>query len=291
MRFEAFTDSRTVLDQPAALRQRMQEEGYLFISSLVPRSDVDEVYHAIMQICREEGWADENNLAVGEPRLEGHDDWWAVYDRVQCLEKFHALAHHPRIIQVIEAIVQEPVLVHPRNIARITFPATAHYTTPPHQDYPLIQGTPDTYTVWIPLCDCPTELGGLAVLPGSHHVGLLPVHPASGPGGLSVDTSRWGDTWQAQDMQAGDALIFHSYTVHRALVNVTQRGLRVSVDYRYQGVSQPIVEDSLRPHYERLSWEQMYHGWERKEIQYYWQKFALNVAPRDFNIMKPEEYR
>ncbi|MGQ9737751.1 MAG: phytanoyl-CoA dioxygenase family protein [Armatimonadota bacterium] len=194
MRFEAFTDSRTVLDQPALLRQRMQEEGYLFISSLVPRPDVDEVYHAIMQICREEGWAVENNLAVGEPRLEGHDDWWAVYDRVQCLEKFHALAHHPSIIQVIKAIVQEPVLVHPRNIARITFPATAHYTTPPHQDYPLIQGTPDTYTVWILLCDCPTELGGLAVLPGSHHVGLLPVHPASGPGGLSVDTSRWGTT-------------------------------------------------------------------------------------------------
>ncbi|MGQ9879966.1 MAG: hypothetical protein ACUVSV_03755 [Armatimonadota bacterium] len=26
MRFEAFTDSRTVLDQPAVLRQRMQEK-------------------------------------------------------------------------------------------------------------------------------------------------------------------------------------------------------------------------------------------------------------------------
>ena len=92
-------------------------------------------------------------------------------------------------------------------------------------------------------------------------------------------------------MQAGDALIFHSYTVHRALVNVSQRRLRVSVDYRYQGVSQPIVEDSLRPHYERLSWEQVYRGWKRKDIQYYWQNLALNIVPRDFEIMRPEEYR
>jgi len=291
MRFEAFTDSRSFRNQPSALRQRMAQDGYLFISSLLPRAEVNAVYDAILRICREEGWADAENLALGEPRLEGHEGWWAVYDRVQCLEQFHALAHHPDIIRVIKAIVQEPVLVHPRNIARITFPATAHYTTPPHQDYPLIQGTPDTYTVWIPLCDCPMELGELAVLPGSHRVGLLPVHAASGPGGLSVDTSRWGDTWLAQDMQAGDALIFHSYTVHRALVNVSQRRLRVSVDYRYQGVSQPIVEDSLRPHYERLSWEQVYRGWKRKDIQYYWQNLALNIVPRDFEIMRPEEYR
>jgi ectoine hydroxylase-related dioxygenase (phytanoyl-CoA dioxygenase family) len=291
MQFKLFTDSRALLQQPYALRQRLEEEGYLFISGLLPLSDVHPVYEAIMRICREEGWADEQDLALGEPRLEGHAGWWAVYDRVQCLEEFHALAHHPYILQVIEAIVQERVLVHPRKIARITFPDTAHYTTPPHQDYPLIQGTPDTYTVWIPLSDCPIKLGGLAILPKSHKVGLLPVHRASGPGGLSVDTTRLEATWLAQDMRAGDALIFHSYTVHRALVNISQRRLRVSVDYRYQGVSKPVVEDSLRPHYERLTWEQIYRGWKRKDLQYYWQQFSLIVVPRDFRIMEPEEYR
>lgn len=289
MLFQPFVDSRVLIDHPDALRQRIQEEGHLFISGLIPEAEANAVYEAIMRICREEGWADEQNLALGEPRLEGHEDWWEVYDRVQRLEEFHALAHHSNILRVVEAIVQEPVLVHPRNIARITFPATAHYTTPPHQDYPLIQGTPDTYTVWMPLCDCPIELGGLAVLPASHKAGLLPVHRASGPGGLGVDTSRCSDSWLAQDMRAGDALIFHSYTVHRALVNVSLRRLRVSVDYRYQGASQPVVEDSLRPHYERLSWGQVYGGWKRMDIQYYWQRFALNVVPRDFGIMQPEE--
>jgi len=289
MQFQPFTPSRELISQPDVLRERMDKEGYLFISGLVPPEDARAVYEDILQICREEGWADEQGFAVGEPRLEGHEGWWEVYDRVQCLESFHALAHHPNILRVIESIVQEPVLVHPRNIARITFPATAHFTTPPHQDYVHIQGTPETYTVWIPLSDCPIELGGLAMLPGSHKAGLLPVQRASGPGGLGVDTSRWGDTWHAQDMQAGDALIFHSYTVHRALVNVSERRLRISVDYRYQGISQPIVEDGLRPHYERLSWDQIYQGWKRQDIQYYWQKYALRIVPRDLTIMQPEE--
>jgi hypothetical protein len=61
------------------------------------------------------------------------------------------------------------------------------------------------------------------------------------------------------------------------------------VDYRYQGISQPIVEDGLRPHYERLSWDQIYQGWKRQDIQYYWQKYALRIVPRDLTIMQPEE--
>ncbi len=288
MQFAPFEDSHVLLQQPEMLRQRMKDEGYLFISGLLSEADVNAVYEAIIRICREEGWVDGENLALGQPRLEGHEGWWEVYDRVQCLEEFHALAHHPRILRLIEVIVQEPVLVHPRNIARITFPSTAHYTTPPHQDYPLIQGTPNTYTVWIPLCDCPIELGGLAVLPRTHKMGLLPVHLASGPGGLSVDTDNLGATWHAQSMRAGDALIFHSYTVHRALVNVSHRRLRVSVDYRYQGISQPIVEDSLLPHYGRLSWEQVYQGWKRQDLRYYWKHLPLKVVPRNFSIMQPK---
>jgi hypothetical protein len=37
----------------------------------------------------------------------------------------------------------------------------------------------------------------------------------------------------------GDALIFPSLTVHQALPNLTQDRLRVSLDNRYQALSQP----------------------------------------------------
>jgi hypothetical protein len=285
---QPFDDAAPILGDAAALRQRMAQEGYLFIRSLVPTGAVGEVHDLIAAICQKYGWTDANGDAQGAPRLEGKEDFWEVYDEVQCLEAFHALAHHPSILKLIEALVQETVLVHPRHIARIAYPRAEFFTTPPHQDYLLIQGTPQTYTFWMPLAPCPRVLGGLAVLPGSHTIGLLPVHQAEGPGGVGITTSRLGLSWRTSEFQPGDALLFHSHTIHKALPNVSGNRLRISVDYRYQGASQPIVEDGLLPHYNRLTWEQIYQNWTRPEMQYYWQRMNVNAVPRDPALREEE---
>ena len=137
---------------------------------------------------------------------------------------------------MIKALVQEEVLVHPRNIARIVSPQSQGRTTPPHQDNIYIQGTPDTYSVWMPLMDCPIELGGLCVLEGSHRHGVLPVYKAAGPGGLAADTEGLEQAWRASGFRTGDALFFHSRAVHAAFHNQTADTFRLSIDYRYQGV-------------------------------------------------------
>ena len=48
---QPFTDSSDLLGQPAALRARMQQDGYLFMPGLLPTDTVQEVYTAIMAIC------------------------------------------------------------------------------------------------------------------------------------------------------------------------------------------------------------------------------------------------
>ncbi len=276
-----FTDSSALLGQPAALRTRMQQDGYLFLPGLLPTAAVGEVYDAIMAICKACQWVDSEGHAQGEPRLEGRPEFWEVYDRVQSLESFHALAHRPELLNLIEILVQERPFLQPRNIARISFPNAQHFTTPPHQDYVHIQGTPTVYTSWIPLCACPQELGGVAVLAGSHVHDILPVHKANGAGGLGIDTDQLALPWHTSDYEQGDVLLFHSHTVHKALPNRTPNQLRISVDYRYQGVSGAIVEDGLLPHYNRLGWEKIYAGWQRPDLQYYWRDLPLKVVPRD----------
>jgi hypothetical protein len=282
---QPFNDASDLLETPAALRSEMQTNGYLFLPGLLQPETVGEVYAEILRICQQQGWADAHGHPQGPPRLEGHDEFWEVYDPVQQLESFHALAHRPEILHVIEMLVQETPFPHPRNIARITFPQAEHFTTPPHQDHALIQGTPETYTVWMPLSDCPQELGCLTVLAGSHTRSLLPIHKASGPGGVGVDTEDLGLEWHGSDFQAGDVLIFHSHTVHKALPNRTSDRLRISVDFRYQGASQPIVEDGLLPHYGRLSWDEIYVGWSRPALQYYWRDAPLKIVERDRSLL------
>ena len=276
-----FQISNDLLAQPSALRERMASDGYLFFRGLLPAAAVGEVYNTILNICRAHDWADEAGLAKGEIRVEGAPTFWEVYDEVQKSQDFHALAHRPELMKLIADLVQETPFLHPRNISRIVFPQTEHFTTPPHQDYVHIQGTPDVYTTWIPLSDCPQELGGVAVLAGSHVHDILPVHKASGAGGLGVDTEGLDHTWHTIDYQPGDVLCFHSHTVHKGMPNRTPNRLRISVDYRYQGVSGAIVSDGLDPHYRRLTWEQIYEGWTRPELQYYWRNLPLNTVERD----------
>lgn len=286
-RYEPFFDATPLLSDADALRERMNRDGFLYIPRLADAGAVNALYRTIIELCQSAGWADAEGHAQGTPRLEGDADWWEVYDPLQKSENFHGLAHRPEILRVMDALTEEKSFPHPRNIARITFPGATHFTTPAHQDYPLIQGTPDTFTAWIPLCDCPEELGPLAMLAGSNHFGALPVHSASGPGGLTVQTDLSGCVWQGQAMNAGDALIFHSLTVHAARPNVSADTLRVSADYRYQGVSQPIVADSLEPHYGRLNWETIFAGWQEADLPYYWNRLPLKIVARDAAIMTP----
>jgi ectoine hydroxylase-related dioxygenase (phytanoyl-CoA dioxygenase family) len=282
-----FLESNDALEDPDELRARMQRDGYLFIRGLIDTAAIREVRRGILTLCRDAGWLAEGSeliegiAAPGERHVEPEPDYMVVYDRVMRLESFHALAHDPAMLAMYCDLLGEEVLVHPRDIARIIFPQNTKYTTPAHQDFIHIQGTPETFTSWIPLGDCPHELGSLSILAGSHHTGLLPTHAAYGAGGRGVDAADLGLTWVEGDFRDGDCLVFHSHCVHRALDNTNPDCLRLSVDYRYQGVSHPVVEGSLLPHFARLTWDEIYAGWCSDRYQYYWHTLPLNVVASD----------
>jgi len=86
----------------------------------------------------------------------------------------------------------------------------------------------DMLTTWLPLMDIPAQLGGLAVLPGSH------LGPPLRPRLLRADEPGWATT----DYRPGDVLVFHCLTSHAALPNHADR-LRISADFRWQAADQP----------------------------------------------------
>jgi hypothetical protein len=255
----------------------------LFFGCLLPREPVLEVRQRILEVCEQHGFLAPGSPpaeAVARPEVrwrEGDAEYMAAYDDIQRLEAFHALALRPEILGVLRRLLGEEVLAHPRNIARVMFPRNNAYRTPAHQDFVHIQGTEETYTAWIPLGDCPRELGGLEVLPGSHRRGVLPVHAAQGAGGLGVVTEGLGLEWAGGDFRCGDVLFFQSLCVHRGVNNATEDRVRLSVDYRYQGTSRPVVPASLLPHFNRLSWDEIYAGWRSRDHQYYWRAFDLQL--------------
>ena len=89
--------------------------------------------------------------------------------------------------------------------------------------------------------------------------------------------------WLTTDYEIGDTLIFPALTMHKALPNLTEDRLRVSLDNRYQRVGDPIAEHMLNPHLSSmspLSWDEVYADWDSDEFQYYWKKFDTPVLPK-----------
>ncbi len=280
-----FTDSSNIITDSDALAARAKREGYLFVKGLLPREVVTDLRQQFLEIATEAEWLKPDCAltdAIAEPEMACADPeaaYVAVLKRLYRLEALHALKHHPAIVGVFERLFGESVLVHPMVIPRNIFPQRPDLTTPSHQDFVHIQGTPNCYAVWIPLSDCPVEMGGLQIAEATHTQGVHDFRVSSGAGAMEVADPLEG-RWVGGDFEAGDVVIFHSMAVHRAAPNLTDR-LRQSVDARYQPANEPIVETSLSPYAGTGTWEEIYADWRSDELKYYWRNQNPRLAEFD----------
>ncbi len=281
----AFRASDDAVADGDELRRRMEQDGYLFVPGLLPRDVVADLRRRFQAIAAAAGWLKAGTApeqSVADPQaacVDPEPGYVSVLKQYYRLEALHAIGHHPAVIGLLERMLGEAVLPHPRLVLRNVFPQRPDYTTPAHQDFPHIQGTAETYSVWVPLGDCPLERGGLAIAEGTQHGGVVPFRVSTGAGGMEA-VDPYEGRWVAGDFAEGDAIIFHSLTVHKALPNVSDR-LRQSVDNRYQRVSEPIVAASLAPYANILTWDEIYQGWESTRLQRYWEGRFTNIAPFD----------
>ena len=286
--FADMTPSNDLLADREALRARLAEEGYLYFKELIDRDRILALRRDILEILGDRGWVAggdklDDAEAVGFPVREGDEEFFEAYDDVQRLESFHALAHDDLLLSAVKQALGESAFPHPLKVSRLVFPSEPEVSTPPHQDFLNNQGSPGLTAAWIPLGDCPMKQGTLAVLRGSHRYGVLPLEFSLGPGNRqAVVPNEMRDqlTWVTNDFGAGDVLMFGALTVHSSLHNATSR-MRISVDFRYQCEGEEASDLVLQPHFERLSWEEIYAGWESDELKYYWRDLDFPVVAYD----------
>lgn len=273
------------------LSQRLDDEGYLFFRRLQDPEKLRSLRHEILTICKTGGWLEPNTdldegIAALEARCtEGDVEYREVYHQIYRLESFHRIAHCPQVMELLAKLIDGPTLPHPQKIARLWFPQYTDHTTPIHQDFVHFQGSYETLTCWTPVGTCPIELGGLAILPGSHKINAIYDHHFSlGAGFLAIDPKDLNGHWHSSDYELGDTLIFPSLTAHQALPNNTLDRLRISLDNRYQAQNLPIAEHMLEPHLglePKFPWEEVYKDWTSNELQYYWKTLPLDIVPRN----------
>ncbi|MEE4278241.1 MAG: phytanoyl-CoA dioxygenase family protein [Halieaceae bacterium] len=263
-----------------ALRERFDRLGYLYLPGAVPLELTQPLLKALLA-CVEPSlrWDEARRAPVlcGEPFFESDETWDAIYPDIQALESLHGIFHAPELLRLMQQVAGERVFVYPMKMARIATPGKLGFETPPHQDAYSHHAGPTMAGIWIALHDVDERMGRLALLPGSHTRGVRAVHEARGVGGVQCEIFPDETLWHVANVGAGDVIIFHSQTVHRAEPNTHECSARLSVDTRFCDYGAPVFSTNLEPHHgwriPRLDWDYVYRDWASRELCYYWRDY------------------
>ena len=261
----ALRDSRPIVDDAEAMRERLAEEGYLYLPGLLDPSRPEAVQAGLRASLHGVGWLrhpDSLEMADGDIV-----SFTTAYPVVLSLESFHKLMFLPRLWSLMERLLDGEIFCHPARVARLLPPTPGRYATRAHQDFVVQHVTSDALTAWIPLTPCDARRQGLRLIPGSHHDGFLPTDPAQGgrrP--LYLPVAPDDERWATADYALGDVVVFHSLTVHAGGPNASME-IRLSADVRYQLTTDPLRAEFAHPHGWPVTpdWGELAASWQSRE--------------------------
>lgn len=247
-------DCNDMLEDTEALRNRLQEDGYLLIRGFHKR---EQVLNARMEFLRKlEAMGRLDPHALVEDGVIGSENkggmWGGGTEQLQPdFPRFLDVVNSPAVLDFFGRLLGGPAMTYDYKWPR----AVAHGgNTGAHYDVVYMgRGTKNLYTMWTPFGDIPLEMGTLAMCLGSQHFtkikqtyGEMDVDRDNiATGWFSEDpveiVDRYGGQWATTAFEAGDAIIFGMYMMHTSLNNNTNR-YRISADTRYQLASEPVDE-------------------------------------------------
>lgn len=258
--FGALRDSSALAFDGPALRERMAQDGYLFLPGLLDRDEVLDARRFVAERLMQDG-----QLEPGT-------------DPMECLAASEGAAKpfrpelsldNPPLMRVLysgpmmrfyERFLNGPVRHFDYTWFRAVPPGQG---TGAHTDAVFMnRGTLNLFTSWTPFGDVPLDVGGLMILEKSHQhretregystkdvdtfcensaevgmaqpSGALPQNPAELRESI-------GGRWLTGEYRAGDVLVFSIFTIHGSLDN-RSRQMRLSSDSRYQLASESADE-------------------------------------------------
>lgn len=220
-------------------------DGFVFIPSFYSKAEIDSINQNLNRVMESEL----PNIPVHEVFYEDNNTL-SMIKQISSLDQhdhfFYNLLISPRLLELSALLLNDSVIA--KNLAYFNKPALIGKATPPHQDaYYFKINPPVALTVWMALESSDEENGNVKYVRGSHLKGLRS-HGRSETFGFSQQILDYGtdeDLFNEVGLQvnAGDILVHHSLTIHRAGANLSKIRSRKSLGVVYYGKS--TEEDTL----------------------------------------------
>jgi phytanoyl-CoA hydroxylase len=232
---------------------RFYEQGYLAVHDAFSAQEVESALAGLLHLLSGnvpgfKGVMYEHaaqGIAVEEMPAEEKQDyvrkfmWFVKYE-----ERLQALAHHPKLLGVVERIVGEtPVLFQDMALLK---PPRMGREKPWHQDHAYFELPLEARVVgcWIALDEATTDNGCMIVIPGTHRQG--PVVHFKRRDWQICDTHVKNQRAVAVPLKPGGCLFFSSLIHHGTPTNFSnQRRRAVQFHYRPESAPKTSVEERL----------------------------------------------
>jgi phytanoyl-CoA hydroxylase len=202
----------------ASLTESFRRDGYVVVRNFVNGDEVQELDHALQRVIRDK--------LVAMPRAqvvyENSDDPSTLkqLQDLQLYEPFFCdLLLKGRFAEIARTLLADEPLG--KTVEYFNKPPRIGKPTPPHQDaYYFMLKPPEALTMWLALEDADEENGCVRYVRGSHLRGMR-AHGRTQTFGFSQGIIDYGaDSDRANEIavpaRAGDLLIHHAMTIHRA---------------------------------------------------------------------------
>ncbi|MFX3635669.1 MAG: phytanoyl-CoA dioxygenase family protein [Candidatus Pristimantibacillus sp.] len=241
-------DSNDILHDVSALRERMEEDGYLLIRGFHDRDKVMDARKSILEKMDRMGKLDRDTQLEEGIMSDGSRSIF-MGGTNEDLPYLLNVLNGDHVMQFFDNLLGEQSLTYHYKWLRAV--GKGDFTGAHYDIVYMGRGTQNVYTVWSTLGDVGYEMGGLAICLGSHRFEKLKQtygkkdSDRDGIGHYTDDplviTEKFGGKWATTEFQAGDVLIFGMFLLHCSLENTTNQ-YRISVDARYQSVNEKVDE-------------------------------------------------
>lgn len=244
-------DSSDLLGNPQALRERINEDGYLLLRGLIDREKVLTARKEILHYMDEH-----EGLEPGSKPLDGV---MGEYGKSVQMMGRRNITHTHAVREVLEGEELSGFYESYFGEKSRTFDykwlravGNEKFTGCHYDVVYMGRGSQRLHTAWVPFGDISIEQGTLAVCAGSHRdpgfqelrdtYGRQDVDRDKTSGWFSTDpaeiTRAYGGRWLTTNFRAGDMITFGLYLMHASTTNTTDKW-RISCDVRFQPAAEP----------------------------------------------------
>jgi hypothetical protein len=259
------------------LRERLAEDGYVFVRGLLDRDEVRAGRLDLLQRAHAAGALDPAFPLEAGILRDGATDDGLSQSYPATSEPILRVLRGEAMIGMFDELLGGPIRSY--DFVWLRDQGRTHGIHPHCDVVFMSRGTPDLLTCWTPFGDIPLGGGGLMILEGSHRMSReraadylaqdVDTYCENGPNAEAVRTGdmrwehwqgpvagrdwkgelsqdaialreEWGARWlTAEEYRMGDVLVFSMSTVHAGTDNTTS-ALRLSTDSRYQRADAPV---------------------------------------------------